>query len=128
MRLTDYVTLGLVAFTSLLAYGAGVRGLGLRRDGLRPAFRFLLDVLGSTVIFFLANAVVGVAVLLALRHLTRLAVSLYILDDVVLGALSLFQAAVFQAWRRSWPATPPESADAEGSLSGGRSRRRRRSR
>jgi hypothetical protein len=52
------------------------------------------------VLFLLGNQALGVAVIVAARAVTGGFVSLYMVDDVSLVVLSLFQALLFAWWRR----------------------------
>ena len=49
--------------------------------------------------FFAVNLVAAVLALLAARALSRTHVSLYLVNDVTLLALSLLQGFAFQCWR-----------------------------
>ena len=93
------VILGLVAFSSLLAYLAGTRGFALSPAGLRPALARLLELVGITVVFFVVNLAVGVAIILAVRVVTPAFVSIYVLNDMTLVALSALQGVLFELWR-----------------------------
>jgi hypothetical protein len=88
----------LVAATSLGAYLIGTRGLGLSRGGLRRAGARALETIGLLTVFAATNLGLGVAVILAWRGLTGEFLSLYLLNDAVLGILSLLQALIFQWW------------------------------
>jgi hypothetical protein len=89
----------IVALTSLGAYLVATRFAGLRRAELQGALQETLECLGLVVIFFLANFVVGTALLLGLRALTGRFISVYIVNDATLAILSLLQALVFHQWR-----------------------------
>jgi hypothetical protein len=92
--------LALAAVTSLAAYLVGRRRLGLSPRELRPAAARLLECLGLTVLFLLANQALGIATIVAARAVTGGFVSLYLVDDVSLVLLSLLQALTFAWWRR----------------------------
>jgi hypothetical protein len=92
--------LALVAITSIAAYLVGRRRLDLAPGGLRSAAVRLLECLGLAVLFLLGNQALGVAVIVAARAVTGGFVSLYMVDDVSLVVLSLFQALLFAWWRR----------------------------
>lgn len=88
----------LVAATSLGAFLIGTTRLGLRPGGLRRAGARTLEAIGLILVFAAANLGLGVAVILGWRALTGEFLSLYLLNDAVLGLLSLFQALVFHWW------------------------------
>jgi len=94
----------LVALTSVTAYVIGVHALGLSRRGLARAVGWTLEVAGLTVVFLVANLAIGVAVVLATRALSTRFISVYILNDLSLVALSALQGVVFGWWRRLTPA------------------------
>jgi hypothetical protein len=98
MDLEQIVLPALVAATSLGAYLIGTRGLGLPPGGLRRAGARALETIGLLIVFAAANLGLGVAVILAWRGLTGEFLSLYLLNDAVLGILSLLQALIFQWW------------------------------
>jgi hypothetical protein len=87
----------LAATTSLLAVLIG-RGSGSR--GLGRAFGLTLELVGIAALFLAANLGLGVALVLAIRGFSPFFVSIYVLNDVTLVALSLLQGAVFFCWRR----------------------------
>jgi hypothetical protein len=89
----------LIVVTSLGAYAVGARLLGLDGSRLRHAAGKTFEWLGLGIVFLLANIVLGVAAVLALRALTRRVIPVYVLDDVSLVFLSLLQASVFQWWQ-----------------------------
>jgi hypothetical protein len=91
--------LGLVTFTSVLAYLAARRWAGLARDGLRAAFVRLLEWVGLVVGFYVLNLVTGFAAILVLRKATGSFISLYVNTDTTLVLLSALQAVAFQWWR-----------------------------
>ena len=93
------VILGLVAFSSLVAYVAGTRGFALSPAGLRPALARLLELVGITVVFLAVHVGVGVMVILVARATTRAFVSIYTLNDITLVALSALQGVLFELWR-----------------------------
>jgi hypothetical protein len=95
--------LGLVACTSLAAYWLGARALGLPRRRLGAATRRMLECVGLTLVFFAANLALALLAIVAARRLTRGFVSLYLVNDLVLVALSLLQALVFAWWWESSP-------------------------
>lgn len=89
-----------VAMTSLAA-GWIVRG---RRPGrLTDAVRLTLELAGIATLFLLGNIALGLAIILGLRSVTPIFVSVYVLNDTALLALSALQGAVFFCWRRGRP-------------------------
>jgi uncharacterized membrane protein len=103
------LVLALISLTSSAAYLLGTRGLGLERRGLGAAALHLLEYLGAGAVFFAVNLVVGGGLILLARRAQSHFVSLYLVDDVSVLALSVLQGLVFQAWRAaprgSGPAT-----------------------
>jgi hypothetical protein len=90
----------LVAVTSMGAYLIGLRVLGLSRRGLGWALRQTLEMVGLTVVFLVANLAIGLAVILTTRALSMRFVSVYILNDASLVALSALQGMILGWWRR----------------------------
>lgn len=91
--------LALGGLSSVGAYIMGIRGLGLKVSGLRAAISRFLECVGMTVIFFFVNLIVGMVAILSARSVMRGFVSLYLLNDVTLLVISLFQSLTFQWWR-----------------------------
>jgi hypothetical protein len=87
------VLLLVVTLTSLLACALGGRR-GVSRLG--AALMILVETVGATMLFFTANVVIGVTLVLAARRLTPYYASLYDVSDLVLLILSLLQAVVFR--------------------------------
>jgi urea transporter len=85
--------------TSGAALLVGVRMLGLRWAALGGALGLVLEAIGLAVVFFVANLVAGISVVIGLR-LAGVFVSVYAMDDLVLAILSAGQAFLFQAWRK----------------------------
>jgi hypothetical protein len=92
-----------VAATSLGALLAGAWALGLTWARLARAVGLVLETIGLSVLFFAANLVAGVAVVVGMRLLAGVFVPVYALDDLVLPLLSAGQALVFQAWKATGP-------------------------
>ena len=90
-----------LAASSLGALFVGTRWLGLRGAALTRGLGMTLEAIGLAVVFFVANIAAGTAFISAIRMTTGWFVSVYVMDDLVLPLLSLFEAMVFQAWRRS---------------------------
>jgi hypothetical protein len=91
----------LTTTTSLGAVVLGVRALGLSRSRLKTAGHCALELVGASVVFFVVNLAVGLPVILAVRALTSEFLSVYLLNDLMLVALSTLQGLVFCCWRRS---------------------------
>jgi hypothetical protein len=89
-----------VAITSLAAVAALVRG-GVA--GLGAAIGAALEVIGATLVFFVANVTVGVAVVLVARSLSIFYTTLYEVADISLLVIALVQAITLTAWRLSAP-------------------------
>ena len=90
-----------IILTSACAYLVARRGLVLSWSRLRVAAGKMLECIGVTVIFLVANLAAAMLMILADRVLTGGYVSLYLANDVVLLVLSLLQALTFQWWRES---------------------------
>lgn len=88
----------LFGVTSLALYLGATRGLGARRDALRPALGRMLECVGLAIVLAALNVAVGFLFVLALRRLTGSFVSLYLNIDGTLLVLSLLQAIVLQWW------------------------------
>jgi len=88
----------LVVVTSLGAYLVGRWLLRLPRARLRRAAARALEALGLLMLFGVVNVGLGIAFVLAYRGITGEFLSFYLLNDAVLGILSLVQALIFQWW------------------------------
>lgn len=86
-----------VALTTVAVVWAR-RGRPGRRLG--EAVRLTLELVGVATLFLLGNLALGLAIILAIRSMTPLFVSVYVLNDTALVALSALQGAVFSYWRR----------------------------
>jgi hypothetical protein len=86
-----------VAMTSVAA-GWTVRRRA--RGRLVDAMRLTLELVGIATLFLLVNLALGLAIILAIRGMTPVFVSVYVLNDTALVALSALQGAVFFSWRR----------------------------
>lgn len=89
-----------VAVTSVVAAGLAMRGSGSEGRGFGAAVRQVLELAGIATLFLLANLALGLAIVLGIRSVSSLFVSVYVLDDASLVALSLLQGAVFFCWLR----------------------------
>ena len=97
--MTELVILLLVGFTSVGAYLVGSRSLHLPGQQLRLALGQVVEGLGAALVFLTVNLGVGLIAILAVRSLSGWFVSIYTLDDVTIGILSLLQGLAFQWWR-----------------------------
>ena len=100
-----YYLLLLFGVTSPALYLAATRGLGARREALRPALARMLECVGLAIVLAALNVAVGFLIVLALRRLTGSFVSLYLNTDGTLLALSLLQAIALQWWMREGEAS-----------------------
>jgi hypothetical protein len=84
------------AFTSLVAVVVlRRRGLG----GLGAAVGLVLETVGATVLFFVANVTVGATFVLLARRIWFYT-TLYDVTDISLLVISLLQAVALTAWTR----------------------------
>jgi hypothetical protein len=88
----------LTGFTSLAAYAIGRCLLGLSGMRLWRSFRRSLELLGVAVVFLAVNIVAGLAIVLAVRSMSRTFVSVYLLNDVAVVAVSVLQGILFGCW------------------------------
>ena len=106
--MTEIVILLLVGLTSAGAYLVGSRGLHLRDRQLRSALGHALEGLGAALVFLTVNLGIGLVAILAVRSLSGWFVSIYALNDVTIGILSLLQGLTFQWWRAQTPSARRE--------------------
>lgn len=88
----------------MLAYVLGVRTLRLPARPLAQAGWTLLEIGGLSILFLGVNLALGLTTVVTARALTRVMLSVYVLNDPVLAGLSVMQAIVLHAWWRSAPA------------------------
>ncbi len=86
--------------TSVGAYGFGVGRLRLSIERLGGALLRAFQIVGMSGVFFVVNLTIGLAGLLIVRTASGMFVSVYVLDDMTLGALSVLQGVVFECWRQ----------------------------
>src|SRR5688572_23542366 len=98
MNVVGLLLLVVVALTSALAFALGGRA-GLSR--LHAALVTLVEIVGATTLFRIANVLVGGALGLATRRLTSYYPPMYDVSDIVLLVLSLLQAVTFESCRRA---------------------------
>lgn len=101
----ELLLLGLATLTSLGTYLLG-RRLGLSPGALGAAVDKTLQCLGLTLLFYALNVGIGVVGILVARAVTRVFVSLYLVEDVMLLVLSLLQGLVFAWWREGRAPAP----------------------
>ena len=99
----EYLVLVLVVVTSCTACLVGAARFGLPLAGLRPAVRRVLECVGLSLVFLVANVLVAVVAILALRALTKASVSVYLVADEALLALSFLQGLTLAYWREYSP-------------------------
>jgi hypothetical protein len=85
------------AITSIAGVVIGWRG-GLA--GLATAVGVVLETIGATVLFFVANLTVGMALVLGGRWFSYFYTTLYEVTDVTLLVVSVIQALTVTIWRR----------------------------
>ena len=97
----DLFILALVAVTSAPPTSSAGGASGSRPAGSDRRLSGLLECVGLVVLFLLGNHALGIAAIVAARAVTGGFVSLYLIDDVTLGVLSLLQALAFAWWRHT---------------------------
>jgi hypothetical protein len=88
-----------ILVTCLAAYLLGRRRHGLSPRGLGNALAAALETVGLGVLFLGANAGLVLILFLVLRAWSGRFLSVYAIDPVTLGAVSLLQALVYRWWR-----------------------------
>lgn len=101
--MTEAVVVILTGVTTAVALWIGTQGLRLRPGDLAPAAGKLLECLGLMLVFFAANAVLGLVAILGARSLTGAFVSTYAMSDVGLVGISFIQGLLFFCWRETKP-------------------------
>jgi hypothetical protein len=94
----DALPLALVLLTSVAAYLVGVRRWGLARPELASAVRALLETIGISAVFLVANLGLAVVVVFTIRASSGQFVSVYAVDDMALAGASLLQGFLFRWW------------------------------
>jgi hypothetical protein len=94
------VMLLLALLTSAAAGLLGTRALGLRPADLGRAAGHALECVGMAMAFLLANAVLGLVLILVARALTDQFISVYLVRDDTLALVSCLQGLLFWAWWR----------------------------
>jgi hypothetical protein len=92
----------LAVVTTGAAYLIGIRRLKLSGQSFGRAVLRMLELVGLTLVFFVINVAVGLAVVLAIRGPSAGFVSVYLLNDLSLVALSALPGTVFGCrwWER----------------------------
>jgi hypothetical protein len=85
--------------TCLGAYLLGRRRHGLSPQGLGDALAATIETIGLGALFLSANLALILVPLLVLRAWSGRFVSVYSIDGVTLGAVSLLQALIYRWWR-----------------------------
>jgi hypothetical protein len=97
----EFFVFAVAGMTSLGAYLIGRNVWRLSYRGLQATLSKMFEAIGITLLFFVVNLGVGLATILAARIFASKFVSAYLLDDVSLLGVSLFQGLAFQGWRES---------------------------
>lgn len=92
------VVISLVTVTSIGGYLVGRSLLGLSKLHLGSALRQTMQYLGMSLVFALANLLIGAAAIVIFRETTGTFISLYLVDDATLILASLLQGIVFGCW------------------------------
>ncbi len=98
MRQTGFLLM-LAVTTSLLAGFLVPKAVAGNRS-LGRAVLAVVEMVGIAALFLAGNLVLGAAIVLAIRAASSVFVSIYMLNDISLVALSILQGAVFFCWRR----------------------------
>ena len=99
--MTEAIVLILTGVTSAAALWIGTQGLRLRPRDLAPAVGKMLECLGMMLVFFMANAALGLVAIIGGRSLTGAFVSMYAMSDVALLGISFIQGLLFYCWRET---------------------------
>jgi len=94
----EVVLIILVGLSSLAAYRLGACRLRLSRPGLRAATRATLESVGLGVLFLAANLALATLAVGLARVVTGGFVSVYMIDELTVVAVSLLQGALFRWW------------------------------
>lgn len=98
--MSSVLLLLLAATTSVAAVALLARRGARPPRGLGQAFLLVLEWAGISTLFLAGNLLLGVTVVLAIRSVSSQFVSIYVLNDISLVALSALQGAVCFCWRR----------------------------
>lgn len=92
--------LSVVGVTSAIAALIVSTNRGESGQRFARAVRLVLELAGVSTIFLMGNLFLGLAIVLAVRTVSPLFVSVYVLNDLSLLVLSALQGAVFFFWWR----------------------------
>ena len=87
----------LVVLTSVAGYLVGTRRCGLARPELGSAVPVLLETIGISAVFMVANLGIAVGTIAMIRASGSF-VSVYGIDDIALAGASLLQGSLFRWW------------------------------
>jgi hypothetical protein len=93
--------LGLVALTSLAGAALALKGSAWPARALGAGLVAMLEAVGAGLVCYAVNLAAGIAIVLGLRAFVPGHLSLYVLNDIALLALSLLQGLALQGWRVS---------------------------
>jgi hypothetical protein len=65
---------------------------------LWPVVEVLFQCVGAASVFFIVNAAIGILLVLAIRTVSTLFVSVYLLNPVLLTVFSMIQGFIFWLW------------------------------
>jgi hypothetical protein len=99
--MTQAIVLILAGISSAAALHVATQELRLRRGDLGAAARKTLECVGIMLIFFAANAALGLLAIIVGRSLTGAFVSTYAMSDVLLVGVSFLQGIFFYCWREA---------------------------
>jgi hypothetical protein len=99
----DFFLVALVGISSIAAYLAGRRCLGLSGRSLWSALAGMLECVGMAALFFAANLGLGMILILSFRTLTPGFAPLYLTNDISLLVFSFLQSLTFLWWWRIQP-------------------------
>ena len=95
------ILLTVVAITTALMFWLTRIVKGVPQKSIGQTLAEVMECLGLVVIFMIGNAVLCIVIILLVRVITSTFVSLYVVADLTLVALSAFQGLVFRFWWRS---------------------------
>jgi hypothetical protein len=99
--MTEPIIVILAGVTSFGALWIGTQWLRFRLGDLAAALGKALECLGMMLVFFTANAAVGLAAIIGGRSLTGVFVSTYVMSDVAILGISFLQGLLFFCWRET---------------------------
>jgi len=99
--MTQATVLILAGITSTAALWIGTQRLRLRPGDLALAVGKMLECLGMMLVFFVANAVLGLVAIVGGRSVTGVFISTYAMSDVTLLGISFIQGLRFYCWREA---------------------------